>query len=397
MGGVLCAVGGVLCAVRGVLCAVGGVLCAVGGVLCAVRGVLCAVGGVLCAVRGVLCAVGGVLCAVGGVLCAVGGVLGEDVLGECCGRSAVCCGGLCHGCAFECAQHISIGPFSCGVPTLPPSSTHGRDVAENPLSCDRGLLWLYFAQNTSLQLADPLRTLCYWPDHLRGQPLTTLTPEDFVDCEFLTIESREGEVGLSSSSAPIFLSFPLPSHSLPFPPLPSPSSPLPPPSTTVAPTLVSGPEDVAELTTRTVVLPCNITGQPRPVVTWYKDDVMLVRSDGYLNASVAASTGGRLAVLEDGSLRIQQVQHSDQGSYSCAGSNANGTTASNTSYLTVLGEGEGRVWVCLVRGREGVWVYWVREKGGVWWMRLREGVCVSAYIPCMCCRVHLLQRCSGPP
>ena len=26
-----------------------------------------------------------------------------------------------------------------------------------------------------------------------------------------------------------------------------------------------------------------------------------------------------------------------------------------------------------------------------------EGVCVSTYISCMCCRVHLLQRCSGPP
>ena len=167
-------------------------------------------------------------------------------------------------------------------------------------------------------------------------------------------------------------SLPLPLPSLPSPslplPLPSPPPPSPLPSSAVAPTLVSGPVDTAQLTTTTVDLPCNVTGQPRPLVTWFKDGVTLVRSDGYLNASVAASAGGRLAVLEEGSLRIQQVQHSDQGSYSCAASNPNGTVASNTSFLTVLGE-----------GRVGVGV-------GVW------GECGSRVY----CRVHLLQRCSGP-
>lgn len=173
---------------------------------------------------------------------------------------------------------------------------------------------------------------------------------------------REGAENASSSNLPL-LHPPLSSL------LPPPSPPPPLPSSAVAPTLVSGPVDTAQLTTTTVDLPCNVTGQPRPLVTWFKDGVTLVRSDGYLNASVAASAGGRLAVLEEGSLRIQQVQHSDQGSYSCAASNPNGTVASNTSFLTVLGE--GRVGV-------GVGV-------GVW------GECVSrAY-----CRVHLLQRCSG--
>ena len=192
-------------------------------------------------------------------------------------------------------------------------------MVDNLLSCDRALLWLYNAQNTSLQLVDPLDTLCHWPDYLRGQPLTTLTPGDFIDCEWASLPRRDNEC-LSLLLSPPFL----------------PSSP---PSPLVAPTLESGPADTTVLTTTTVVLPCNVTAQPRPVVTWFKDTVTLLRSDGYLNASAAASAGGRLTVLGDGSLEIQLVQHQDQGSYSCVGTNPNGTVSSNTSFLTVLGEG----------------------------------------------------------
>ena len=105
-------------------------------------------------------------------------------------------------------------------------------MADNPLSCDSGLLWLYLAQNMSLHLADPLGTLCYWPDHLRGQPLITLSPDDFVDCECLQWlarqEGREQRTHLHLTCP--FSTLPFPPFSRPLPlPLPSPPLQLHPP------------------------------------------------------------------------------------------------------------------------------------------------------------------------
>jgi hypothetical protein len=169
--------------------------------------------------------------------------------------------------------------------SLPP--TYSVDLTDNPLSCDCELLWLYSAaQNRSSVLTDPSNTLCHWPDYLRSRQLTSLVADDFL-C--------------------------------------------------FGPTLVEEQEDQTVRTTERAVLACNVTAQPRPLVTWYRGGQMLIRSNGYRNESAGdSSLFGRLTILGDGSLEIADVMHEDQGEYFCVAGNSYGNISSNTSYLTVL-------------------------------------------------------------
>ena len=101
------------------------------------------------------------------------------------------------------------------------------------------------------------------------------------------------------------------------------------------PVIVEESSDQTVLTDGIYIIPCNITGQPRPLVSWYKDGYLLMQSDGLSNLS--ATQVGRLSVLGEGSLQLSPVEHEDQGEYYCTGQTDTMNISSNSSYLTVLG------------------------------------------------------------
>ena len=74
----------------------------------------------------------------------------------------------------------------------------------------------------------------------------------------------------------------------------------------------------------TVEIPCKPLGAPKPTVVWFKGSTEL------------GSTKGRFEVLDDGTLRIKNVQKKDEGSYSCVGKNSLGSAKKDT-YLSVKG------------------------------------------------------------
>ncbi len=72
-------------------------------------------------------------------------------------------------------------------------------------------------------------------------------------------------------------------------------------------------------------LPCNVTGNPKPTVSWFLHDVPIDVSDP------------KYLILPSGSLRIFGVTPSDSGTYSCMASNPLGV-ARNPVELSVQGK-----------------------------------------------------------
>ncbi|CAF1615709.1 unnamed protein product, partial [Didymodactylos carnosus] len=64
-----------------------------------------------------------------------------------------------------------------------------------------------------------------------------------------------------------------------------------------------------------VTLECETFGAPTPKVYWYKRDQVI--------------TGGRYAILEDGSLLIREASASDSGIYTCNATNKYGFDSSS--------------------------------------------------------------------
>ena len=83
--------------------------------------------------------------------------------------------------------------------------------------------------------------------------------------------------------------------------------------------------NVNVLSGRWTELPCNVSGNPKPKVTWLRQDVPIHVSDP------------RYLVLPSGSLRIFGVTPSDSGTYSCVASNPLGV-ARHPVELSVQGE-----------------------------------------------------------
>ena len=75
---------------------------------------------------------------------------------------------------------------------------------------------------------------------------------------------------------------------------------------------------------RNAVLVCEATGEPAPVITWIKD-VVPIDLEG----------NPRLSIMQQGSLRIEAAQESDQGKYECVASNSVGTEHSYSAQLYV--------------------------------------------------------------
>ena len=119
-------------------------------------------------------------------------------------------------------------------------------------------------------------------------------------------------------------------------------------------------ETVTTLLGQTAELECVATGNPPPIVTWYRGTQVLTDLDG------------RVSLL-GGLLRIAIVTLDDEGVYTCTAVNSVGTASSDVQ-LIVYGEGEGLCsegeGLCVVRGRgcggEGEGLCVVRGRDCVW-------------------------------
>lgn len=93
----------------------------------------------------------------------------------------------------------------------------------------------------------------------------------------------------------------------------------------VKPYLITGPEDVVAQTGGSVTFQCRVGGDPLPDVLWR-------RTAGGGNMPL-----GRVKVLDDRSLRLDDVVLGDEGEYSCEADNSVGAVSAS-GYLTVYGE-----------------------------------------------------------
>ncbi|RUS75353.1 hypothetical protein EGW08_016875 [Elysia chlorotica] len=73
-------------------------------------------------------------------------------------------------------------------------------------------------------------------------------------------------------------------------------------------------------------LTCDVSGNPKPIISWLKDKMPIDRLDQ------------RLTILKTGYLEIQKAQPSDEGTYECVASNVHGTAYSYGAMIYVKGE-----------------------------------------------------------
>ncbi len=93
------------------------------------------------------------------------------------------------------------------------------------------------------------------------------------------------------------------------------------------PYIKNGPKDVLINRGSSLKLPCASTGDPKPIITWYKD-------------GDAVSLGGKVKQLQDGTLYFERVRkssrRSDSGVYWCIAKNSNGDARSINATVTVI-------------------------------------------------------------
>ncbi|XP_038660065.1 muscle, skeletal receptor tyrosine-protein kinase isoform X2 [Scyliorhinus canicula] len=89
------------------------------------------------------------------------------------------------------------------------------------------------------------------------------------------------------------------------------------------PTITRPPTDVRVLLGSKVVLPCSTMGNPKPAISWIKDESALKKDHP------------RTSVLESGNLRIRSVQIEDAGQYRCLARNSLGLEYSRSVTLEV--------------------------------------------------------------
>lgn len=87
-------------------------------------------------------------------------------------------------------------------------------------------------------------------------------------------------------------------------------------STTSAPMFEEAPSDTSVLLGGQAMLSCIVTGEPQPIITWYKD-------------------GEAIPGQMTPTLLITSVETSDRGMYSCRASNSEGTITSNGALLRI--------------------------------------------------------------
>lgn len=88
--------------------------------------------------------------------------------------------------------------------------------------------------------------------------------------------------------------------------------------------MIAGPEDIVAQTGGSVTFQCRVGGDPLPDVLWR-------RTAGGGNMPL-----GRVKVLDDRSLRLDNVVLGDEGEYTCEADNVVGAVSAS-GYLTVYG------------------------------------------------------------
>lgn len=63
----------------------------------------------------------------------------------------------------------------------------------------------------------------------------------------------------------------------------------------------------------TVNLPCDVTGDPKPAILWYKDGIELISDDTH-------------QIESDGSITLKHVKESDEGEFICKAVNIIGSS-----------------------------------------------------------------------
>lgn len=125
------------------------------------------------------------------------------------------------------------------------------------------------------------------------------------------------------------------------------------------PTILKSPHDTEVLEGQGLDLPCELAGDPKPIVTWRKESGRLPE--------------GRSRKLLDNTLSIEEARQDDEGKYICEGHNEGGNvTISVYLYVyeaptfmeapvdVVIREGEGITLPCRAKGRPGVRIFWNR-------------------------------------
>ncbi|XP_072126943.1 vascular endothelial growth factor receptor kdr-like [Mobula birostris] len=77
----------------------------------------------------------------------------------------------------------------------------------------------------------------------------------------------------------------------------------------------------------TVILNCDVTGRPFPVITWYKNERQVLPASG-----ITLESGNKTLIIE-------RVEHDDEGEYKCKATNEKGTVEIS-AYISVLGSEE---------------------------------------------------------
>uniref|UniRef100_A0A182M043 Ig-like domain-containing protein n=1 Tax=Anopheles culicifacies TaxID=139723 RepID=A0A182M043_9DIPT len=144
---------------------------------------------------------------------------------------------------------------------------------DNALECDCSLLWFVRTMQQPNRKSLVAGATCATPPALEGQPISSITEEDF-HC--------------------------------------------------VKPEIVVQPRDIEISYGQTAVFSCKASGDPRPEIVWLYEENP-VRSD----------TDGRVTLLPDGSLRIDEIVPADAGQYACIARNSLGESRSRTAHLAV--------------------------------------------------------------
>ena len=87
----------------------------------------------------------------------------------------------------------------------------------------------------------------------------------------------------------------------------------------------NAPKNVSSGVSEDIIIPCNISGSPKPQYRWMKNNRELLLDYG------------RLQLLGDGSLLIRDVEAMDRGAYTCEATNLAGVLSREVR-LDVSGE-----------------------------------------------------------
>ena len=95
----------------------------------------------------------------------------------------------------------------------------------------------------------------------------------------------------------------------------------------MSPTFLATPRDVEAPYGTNIELECNAAGDPRPTISWYQGNNLVLPSD-------------RRVILSNGNLDIFSVTYEDQGLYECIAENSGGIISAfvSVSVISTVGK-----------------------------------------------------------